>query len=497
MTCDRPFHDQVPALLQAMDSSGRLTAVTDRWLSWLGYERSSVMGRPWREFLTPTAQLQLAGLTELDWVNDPQADRVLSFRTAQGEVVEAHVAVSLLQDEAGLPTTYLVSLREALSVHQPACDQAPQAAQPVCEKWFELITETRRDVFWIHDAQTRRPIYNSPNFEAVWGLKPEDLQPDLQTLLARIHPDDRETFAASVRDQYTQTAQFENTFRICLPSGEVRWLQEHYFPLLDEQGRPARLVGVTSDITEQQQALLAVAQSEERFQLLAQNLQDVFWLTDMQTGRNLYVNSAFETLWQLPRSALAEDPFAFLQRVHPDDLDRIRATIQTCIAETRDFDVEYRLQLPDGTMRWIRDRGFMILDDMGMMTQMAGIATDITTRKQDEVYLQQYERTIAAIPDAFCLIGQDYRYRLSNAAYQDWFHQGRDVCGMQVADCFGEDFFNTVSKPRCDQALAGHTQCFEEWLYNPHQETAKFISITYAPLLRSRWSNWWRHPLYS
>lgn len=481
MTCDRPFHDQIPALLQAMDAGGRLTAVTDRWLDWLGYERSHVIGRPWQEFLTTTARLQLADWTELDWVSDSPVDQVLPFRTAQGEAVEAEVAVSLLHDEAGLPTTYLVSLRESLSGHQSAFSQATQAALPVCEQWFELITETMQDVFWIHDVQTRQAIYNSPSFEAVWGLKPEDLQPDLQNLIERIHPDDREAFVASVRKQYTQTAQFDNTFRICLPSGEVRWLQERYFPLLDEQGRPARLVGMTSDITDQQRAWLAVAQSEERFQLLVQNLQDVFWLTDIQTGKNLYVNSAVETLWQLPQSAFYEDPFVFLQRVHPDDRARVTTTVQTCLAEARDVDLEYRLQLPDGTIRWIRDRGFMILDDMGTTTQMAGIATDITARKQDESHLQQYERTIAASPDALCLIGRDYRYRLSNVAYHQWFHLEANVCGKHLVDCFGEDFFNTISKPRCDQALAGNTQYFEEWLYTPQQDQAKFISITYAP----------------
>ncbi|MEM9817472.1 MAG: PAS domain S-box protein, partial [Cyanobacteria bacterium P01_D01_bin.6] len=194
-----------------------------------------------------------------------------------------------------------------------------------------------------------------------------------------------------------------------------------------------------------------------------------------------YVNPAFEALWQLPQSALVDNPLAFTQRIHPDDRDRVMTTVQTCMRQGEDFDLEYRLRRPDNTIRWLRDRGFMIRDEAGNPTKIAGIATDITESKRAEIDLQQYERVIAAIPDALCLIGKDYRYRLSNAAYQNWFHQGGDVCGLHLADCFGEDFFTTVSKPRCDQALAGNTQRFEEWLYNPHQKTARFISITYAP----------------
>ena len=186
MTCDRPFHDQVPALLQAMDAGGRLTAVTDRWLAWLGYERSQVIGQPWRDFLTAAGRSQLETWPDRD---DPislgQADR-LSFQTAQGRVVEGQVAVSRWESEPGQPTAYVMSL-------SAACAPPSQAAQ-IAEERFQLLTETIQDVFWINDVQTQRVIYNSPNFEAIWELPIAAITDDVTALLTRVHPDDRAGF---------------------------------------------------------------------------------------------------------------------------------------------------------------------------------------------------------------------------------------------------------------------------------------------------------------
>jgi len=601
MTCDRPFHDQVPALLQAMDAEGRLTAVTDRWLAWLGYERSQVMGKPWQDFLTAAARSRVVTKAPGDCGSDP--DRPLLFATAQGQAVAAQVTVSKLPAAAGQSATWVAHVTvPPSSVGQPS----PQAI----EARFQLITETIRDVFWINDVSTRRSIYNSPQFETLWELPQAAIAADVTALLARVHPDDRAVFTQYLEEQFTNLQPSEIEFRIQIPStaevkwlsqrgfpvlnaagqpeqvvgvtrditaqkqveaalarsqqvlntiaetvedylwidsvaegrplydspklasiwgiqetnldtldpllkvihpddrpafeqflairpeqtkaSEVafriqhpqkgwRWLRSRGFPLLDANGTPELVVGFTSDITQQKQADTALRQSEERFRLLADNLTDVFWLSDIQTGENLYVNPAFETLWQLPRSCLTENPQAFMQRLHPDDRERVLPQVMACRAQGEDFDLEYRLRLSDGTVRWVRDRGFIILDATGQPAKMAGIATDITASKHHEEHLRQYERTIAAIPDALCLLGRDYRYRLSNAAYRDWFNQGADLQGVHLIDLFGEDFFETVAKPRLDAALTGDAQFFEECLFNPSQTIERFISIAYVP----------------
>ncbi|HEY9887507.1 MAG TPA: PAS domain S-box protein, partial [Candidatus Obscuribacterales bacterium] len=357
-----------------------------------------------------------------------------------------------------------------------------QSAQQESERRFQLITETVSDAFWIDDTVTRRPIYSSPGFEGVWGLPATIIEDGFEVLLETVHPDDRQHFWQNLELSFASSQPTSFDFRIIHPpTGHIRWLSERCFPLLTADGRPHQMIGITSDITPRKEAELALKQSEERFRLLADNIQDVFWLTDLTTGQNLYVNPAFERTWQLSQATLQQEPLAFLSRVHPDDRDRLATELQAHWQAAENFEVEYRLLLPDGTIRWMRDRGTVIFDAAGHPTKMAGIATDITAAHQAAATLQQYERIIAASPDPVCLVGRDYTYRLTNRAFRDWFVAGADPTGQAISTVFDPEFFTRISQPRIDRALQGETQVYEEWAYNPRQPSPQFISITYIP----------------
>ena len=355
------------------------------------------------------------------------------------------------------------------------------AALQQSEERFRLITETIQDGFWIDDVKTQKPLYNSPSIEAIYGLSAQALAEDLQPLIDRVHPDDRARFLESLAQQYECPEPSELRYRICLPSGEIRWLQGRAFPLINETGEFERVVGITSDITESQLTLEALQQSEERFRLMADNVQDVFWLRDATTAQVLYISPAFERLCQMPLATILENSLAFLDRVHPDDLAPLTAKIQASLIDQQPFQAEYRLVLPDGTLRWISDRGTTIFDASGGPSEIVGIATDITERKRAEASLKQYERIIAHNPDPVCLVNADYTYRLVNSTFQAWTGLTVDLIGEHIVEFIGEEFFTTVAKDRFDHALAGEIQYFEEWAFNPHQPEAQFISITYTP----------------
>ncbi|MEL6398576.1 MAG: PAS domain S-box protein [Cyanobacteria bacterium J06626_4] len=355
------------------------------------------------------------------------------------------------------------------------------AALQQSEERFRLITETIQDGFWIDDVKTQKPLYNSPSIETIYGLSAQALAEDLQPLIDRVHPDDRDRFLESLEQQYQCPEPSELRYRICLPSGEIRWLQGRAFPLINETGEFERVVGITSDITESQLTLEALKQSEERFRLLADNVQDVFWLRDAVTAQVLYISPAFERLCQMPLAAILENPLAFLDRVHPDDVAQLTAKIQASLMDQQPFQAEYRLVLPDGTLRWISDRGTTIFDAAGCPSKIVGIATDITERKRAEASLKQYERIIAHNPDPVCLINADYTYRLVNSTFQAWTGLTVDLTGKHIVEFIGAEFFTMVAKDRFDRALAGEVQYFEEWAFNPNQSAARFISITYTP----------------
>ncbi|RMH76350.1 MAG: PAS domain S-box protein [Cyanobacteria bacterium J007] len=141
------------------------------------------------------------------------------------------------------------------------------------------------------------------------------------------------------------------------------------------------------DISERHRAETALRESEERFRQLADNLQSVFWLMSPNWDTLFYLSPAYEKIWGRSLAALYERPERWVESVHPDDLH----LLSDLIAEHwlgRSTICEYRIVRPDGEIRWILARTVPIADERGEITQVAGIAEDITDRKQAERQLK-------------------------------------------------------------------------------------------------------------
>jgi len=127
----------------------------------------------------------------------------------------------------------------------------------------------------------------------------------------------------------------------------------------------------------------ALRESEERFRLIAETMTEVFWIADVPIEKMLYVNPAYELVWGRSCKSFYENPRSFLDAVHPADLERVLATLEIEKAG-HPFDHEYRITRPDGSIRWIWDRGFPTQDKTGKVIRYVGVAADITKRKQAE-----------------------------------------------------------------------------------------------------------------
>lgn len=129
------------------------------------------------------------------------------------------------------------------------------------------------------------------------------------------------------------------------------------------------------------QAAEALRQSEERFRQLAENIDEVFWITDPAKQRMLYVSPGYETIWARTCASLYAAPQNWLEAVHPEDRDRIRRAALTRQPDGT-YDEEYRIVRPDQSVRWIHDRAFPVRDSAGQVERLVGVARDITERKQ-------------------------------------------------------------------------------------------------------------------
>jgi PAS domain S-box-containing protein len=130
------------------------------------------------------------------------------------------------------------------------------------------------------------------------------------------------------------------------------------------------------EIAEREQVTAGLRDSEERFRQLGENVDQVFFLTDVRSGRILYVSPAYEKIWGRTCTSLYEDPASFTYAVHPDDK---HLTLDE-LSIHDNHDSTYRIIRPDGTIRWINCRIFPVMDEAGQVYRMAGLAEDITQR---------------------------------------------------------------------------------------------------------------------
>ena len=150
-------------------------------------------------------------------------------------------------------------------------------------------------------------------------------------------------------------------------------------------------IAMVEDITERKRAEDALQASETRFREIAETIEEVVWSADPAIGKMLYISPAYERVWGRSCASLYANPKSFLDAIHPEDLPQILADLDV----QRDglpFAHEYRVVRPDGTIRWVWDRGFPVRDSKTrLLTHYVGVAWDITERKQVEEALRVSE----------------------------------------------------------------------------------------------------------
>ncbi len=149
------------------------------------------------------------------------------------------------------------------------------------------------------------------------------------------------------------------------------------------------------DISERKAIERAARESELHFKQLAENIEDVFWLTDWPMNKLIYLCPIFEKIWGVSTDEVLNDISRWWSAVHPDDHQRVIESFMNEVAAGT-YDIEYRICRLDGGIRWIHDRGFPITNERGEVIRIAGIAKDITAQKQHVEELQSAYEQLAA-----------------------------------------------------------------------------------------------------
>ncbi|MFP4124407.1 MAG: PAS domain-containing protein [Coleofasciculus sp.] len=250
---------------------------------------------------------------------------------------------------------------------------------------------------WHYDMATHKITWSAETFR-IFGRDPHQGEPTYAQLVHQItHPDDRKYFSQTVAYSIQHKQPYKLDYRLVRPDGSIRHIFAKGKPILNSRHQIIGIFGTILDITNLKKTEAALRKSEETFRQFAENIRDVFWMTNPEKTENIYISPAYEKIFGKSCDSWYNDCLSWLDTVHPDDRDRIVSAIPKEVLG--EFDKEYRIVQPNGEMRWIRDRAFPIYNEQGKMYRIAGIAQDITERKQTELALQKSEQRFRQIFD--------------------------------------------------------------------------------------------------
>jgi PAS domain S-box-containing protein len=235
---------------------------------------------------------------------------------------------------------------------------------------------------WRHDVASG-DVTVSPEIYRIHDIKPDDDPSNTEFFFARFHPEDRKRVVDLFERAEIEKTEFRVDYRILLPGGTIKYLHTTGHPVLNESGDLVEFVGTAMDVTAAKQAEEALRRSES-YLADAQRLTCTgSWAWNVATRQSVYWSQENYHLFGFdPKAGIPSDE-AFYQRIHPEDRDRIRRDV---FLERPDegshFDVDFRIVLPGGTIKYVRSTGHPVRNISGDVLEYVGTSIDVTERKR-------------------------------------------------------------------------------------------------------------------
>jgi PAS domain S-box-containing protein len=200
-----------------------------------------------------------------------------------------------------------------------------------------------------------------------------------KTFLDVTHPDDRDASLDAIRQLLSgELSSWLTEKRYIRKSGTVVWGRLFVSLVRDQSNKPQYFIAVVEEVTDRIQAERALQESQQQLRLALSTGLGV-WDCDLRAGA--------VGLSPQYRSVFGYSPLSYgewMKLIHPDDRKRVVAVAKEGVERTHEWEAEFRVLWPDGTVRWMLSKGKVILDEGRRPARMVGISLDVTERKLAE-----------------------------------------------------------------------------------------------------------------
>jgi PAS domain S-box-containing protein len=279
-----------------------------------------------------------------------------------------------------------------------------------------------------------------------------------------VHPEDLPRIAEIFQRSIATGTPFHYELRLRRFDGEYRWFDNRCVPIREESGRIVRWYMLGTDIEDRKRAEQALRRSEA-YLAEAQRLSHC-GVTAYKGTTVFYGSEEIYRIWGFDPAQGVPNRKVVMQRIHPDDRDRLNAEVERALSEKRRYSTAYRIVLPDGTVKHLESIGQPVFSTNGELVEVVATQIDVTERKRAEEGLRESEAKLRdyaeTASDWFWEIDPDHKFTLLT----------ENAFGSDPADRIGAAFWDHAldleaepEKWRLIQATLDTRKPFRDFVY--------------------------------
>jgi PAS domain S-box-containing protein len=205
---------------------------------------------------------------------------------------------------------------------------------------------------------------------------------------ATLHPEDRTHFMEAWREAVASGKAMEAEARVRRADGQYRWLLIRNVPLRDETGKIVKWYGKSSDIDDRKRAEEALRRSKYYLAEAQKLSRTGSWAFNPVTKKYVYWSDELYRMWDFDPQQGIPALQTVASRLHPEDRERVLESLGKALREGKDVADEYRMVLPDGTVKHMHTLGHPVLNSSGEIVELFGTVMDVTEQHRNRAVLE-------------------------------------------------------------------------------------------------------------
>ncbi|MGD0722147.1 MAG: PAS domain S-box protein [Roseiarcus sp.] len=466
-----------PAMLHSINAEGRLIAVSDAWLTHVGYTREEALGRFSLDFLTPESRARAHATVVPEFYRRGRVDDVeYQMVCKDGRVIDILLSAVLEHDEAQGDAASIAVITDVTA------RKAAERLLAESEARYRGLVEDQSELVSLATPEGELRFVNLA-YAQFYGLRPEAMIG--RNLFEFIPEAARGEVEAHLRAVCASRLSVNGENQVRRPNGEARWVAWTNRAVTDAAGTTTAIHSVGRDIERRVAAEQRLKESETRYRLLADHSSDMVFQLDRDLVRRYVSPACREILGYEPEDLIGVGPVSM---VHPEDA----ATVALRLKRLLDGDAERlsavnRIRHRDGRWIWVEAQ-WRALREPGSQLPVGiiGSLRDISARKAVEDQLAEATKRLETLAGQDGLTGLANRRVFDEAFAREYARarreQGRIALIMVDVDRF-KQFNDIYGHPEGDECLRRIGKAIKDTIQRPGDLVARYGGEEFAVIL--------------